>query len=440
MLSPIFQMQPEQEPAVFPPPGYVPGTSKVPGIDVYVPSESAEKRPEVVDFKCPKCGASLGFNVEAGKLSCTYCGYSETPAEKRLGQSAEAFEFRVETVERSERGWGEARKELVCQRCGGVVSVSPDALTFTCPFCGSNKVLSREPMEDVLRPRCLIPFKIDPAECRAITRKWLGSSWMIPAELRNAAKENATALETYHPLYIPYWTFGAICNATWKAQVAKETTEIVYENGAQVMRRKVTWKTESGKVQKAFNDLLVPGTTRLNLKALGQVDNYAIADLVLYEPGLLAGMQVQPYNLRLEEAWDAGRQVMREETRRACLDHCSSSTIRNFTMALDFSEEKWRYILAPIYTSVYHYGEKTFQILINGQTGLIAGARPVDWEKIWLVVAGLLLPGLLLSLFGWLFLADQTGSMTTAAGMFLMVVAITTSFFIVRRGMEMEHV
>ena len=35
-------------------------------------------------------------------------------------------------------------------------------------------------------------------------------------------------------------------------------------------------------------------------------------DLTLYEPGLLAGMHAQSYDLPLEEAWDAGRQVLRE--------------------------------------------------------------------------------------------------------------------------------
>lgn len=58
---------------------------------------------------------------------------------------------------------------MACQQCGEVISAPADALTFTCPFCGSNKVLYREPLEDVLRPRHLILFKVEPQSCLQIT-------------------------------------------------------------------------------------------------------------------------------------------------------------------------------------------------------------------------------------------------------------------------------
>jgi predicted RNA-binding Zn-ribbon protein involved in translation (DUF1610 family) len=425
----------------FPPPGFIPAPSRVEGIEVYVPGQLIEKRPELVDFKCPKCGATTAFCVDAGKLSCSHCGYTEAPDAKQVGRTAEKFEFIVQTVERSQQGWGETRKELACQRCGGVVSVPPDALSYTCPFCASNKVLFREPLEDVLRPRSLIPFRIDPKTCREITKKWLGSSWMIPAGLRDSAAQSPDSIEKFHSLYIPYWTFEATGSAVWKAQVAHRTVETYYdEKGQPQQRERVEWRNESGKVQKEFHDLLVPGTTRLNLTALSRIDNYGLQDLVLYEPGYLAGMQAQAYDLPLDQAWEAGRHIMREQTRRTCLDRASSSEVRNFSMTLDFSGEQWRYILAPIYTSVYRYGQETYQILINGQTGRIAGPRPVDWQKVWLAIAALLAPGLLISLIGLMMRASEAGTITSGLGAFLVVIGLIISFFIFRKGQEIENV
>ncbi len=420
---------------VFPPPDYVPGISKVPGIEVYVPESSVEKRPEIVDFKCPHCGASTAYSVETGKLTCEYCGYTETLNSKRLGRKAEGFEFRVDTLERSEQGWGDERKDLACQSCGGVVSVPPDTLAFTCPFCGSNKVLFRAPLEDVLRPRYLIPFTVEPQDCAKITGKWLGSSWMTPKELRNSA-----AIGKFNPIYIPYWTFGAICNATWKAEVAHQKTVVYFENGQRKERHEIEWRPEAGKVQKEFKDLLVPGTTRLNLRALARIDQFNIANLVLYEPRYLAGMHAQAYDVPLEEAWKAGRQIMREDTRQACLDRASNSQVRNFTMALDFDQEAWRYILTPVYTSVYQYSEHSFQILINGQTGRIAGPRPVDWHKVWLVIAALIAPGILTALVGLLLSYSESGSITAGIGFFLIVVGVVIAFFIFHQAQEMENV
>ncbi len=439
--SDIFSPETGTDQAVetFPPPGYRPAPSIIEGIEIYAPAPTTVEKPEIMDFKCPKCGATTAYSVDEGGLHCEHCGYSEKPEVERLGKSAEKFEFRVETMERSQVGWGQERKDLACQRCGGVVSVPPDAMAFSCPFCGSNKVIFRASLEDNLRPRYLIPFKIDPQGCRDITCEWLGASWMIPGDLKAAAQNKRAGPEKFHPLYIPYWTFNARAYAEWSAEVAHTRTEYYTENGQRKSRTVTEWRYESGKVQKEFADVLVPGTTHLNMTTLGQVDNYGIQDLVLYEPRYLAGMQAQAYDLPLDDAWDAGRQLMREQTRKACLDRASNSRVRNFQMTLDFNDESWRYILAPIYTSVYNYQDKSYQILLNGQTGKIAGPRPVDWGKVWLVVALLLAPGLLIALLGML-IGGESGQGTVLIGLFLLVVAVVIDFFLLSQAQEMEHV
>jgi DNA-directed RNA polymerase subunit RPC12/RpoP len=426
----------------FPPVGFVPASSRVAGIEVYQPGAEIGQRPEVVDFKCPQCGATTAYCVEAGGLLCQHCGHHTVPQGNQLGRTAEQFEFEVETLDRSQNGWGSQRKEISCRRCGAEVSVPLDTLAYTCPFCGSNKVMFREPLEDILRPRYLVPFKVDLSTCKGILSRWLGSSWMIPASLRDlASQENGQKkLGAFHPLYIPYWTFSATSFANWKASVAHERTEYVFVKGERRAEKRIEWRNEAGKVQKRFDNLLVPGTTRLNMSTLSRVDSFDLSDLTLYEPAFLAGMDAQAYDFPLEKAWEAGRRILRERTRQACLDRASSTTVRNFTMKLDFSDEEWRYILVPVYTSVYQYQGKTYQVLINGQTGRIAGPRPVDWTKFWLVIAAILAPGLLLGLLGLALSGSETGAISGALGLFFLVVGLVIAFFQLKAAMEMENV
>ena len=94
------------------------------------------------------------------------------------------------------------------------------------------------------------------------------------------------------------------------------------------------------------------------------------------------GMHAQAYEIGLEESWEKARHDMREKTRQDCRSQASTSKIRNFSMQLDFQDETWRYILLPAYINTYFYENKPFQVLINGQTGVIAGQRPADWRKI----------------------------------------------------------
>jgi len=420
----------------FPPPNFIPTNSAVEGIEVYMPAPVEEKREhrEVVQFKCPRCGAATAYSASDGGLTCTHCGYYEPPKKEVVGTAAEQFEFTVETMARAAHGWGGARKELQCQDCGAYTSVPPDSLTHTCPFCASNKVIQREAPQDVLRPRFLIPFKIDSEACHKIAREWLGSSWMTPGKLRRLAK-----VADFSGIYLPFWTFDAVTQARWKAEVGHTKTERYYSNGEWKTRTKTVWKWESGHVRLDIDDVLIEGTGRLSAILLGRVKQYNLHALAPYESKYLAGFQAHSYDVPLEAAWETARHQMRERTRESCRSQASTSKIRNFSMELDFGDERWRYILLPLYLATYHYQNQTYQVMVNGQSGKIAGQRPVDWLKVWLAVAGLLAPGLTVGVIGAvLTLFGGVGFPILVVGFVLLIVGFSFAFTLVRKAMEMD--
>jgi hypothetical protein len=316
-----------------------------------------------------------------------------------VGKAADEFEFTVETlsVSGAAQGWGEARKALKCQSCQATTTLPDGHLTHTCPFCGSTQVLQQVAVQDILRPKFLIPFKVDADACHTIARQWLGSSWMTPKSLKSLA-----SLASFTGIFLPYWTFDARSHAHWRAQVGHQVSERYYDASSKSWRTrtKTVWWWESGQVRRTFDDVLLPGTNSLSHVLLGRVKDFDARGFVPYEPVYLAGFLAQVYDLPLEQAWTAARDLMREDTRLKCRSQGSTSQIRQFTMSLDFSEESWRYVLLPMYVAVYRFEDKVFQVMVNGQTGSIAGQRPVDWPKVWLAVLGMLMPGILMGLFG----------------------------------------
>jgi ribosomal protein S27AE len=416
----------------FPPANFIATTSAVDGIEVYMPAPpESEKQREVIEFHCPQCGAGTAYSAADGALTCTHCGYYEPPRKPVVGKGAEEFEFTVETLERAAHGWGEVRKELQCQGCSAYTSVPPDMLTHSCPFCGSNKVIQRHAPQDVLRPRFMIPFKVENERCRQIVKEWLGSSWLTPAALRQAART-----DNFSGVYLPFWTFDAVTRADWRAEVGHRKTERYYSGGKWQTRTRIVWRWENGHVKQVMDDLLIRGALHLSELHLGQIKkDYDLSALAPYEPKYLAGFQAQAYSVPLEAAWATARQQMREQTRLACHSQASTSRIRNFSMNLDFSDETWRYILLPAYLSTYTYDGRTFQVMINGQTGAISGQRPVAWLKVWLVVAGLLSPGAALGLVG-LFYPSWSGLIL--AGFLLLAIAIGIGFYLVSQAMRLD--
>ena len=146
--------------------------------------------------------------------------------------------------------------------------------------------------------------------------------------------------------------------------------------------------------------MMIMGNSRISHLILNRIYPFDLNALETYSPDFLAGWHAQAYDVTLPAAWDEARTKMRERAKDACYKDIHSSHIRNFSMNADFADEAWRYILLPIYLASYKYEERNFQVMVNGQTGKVAGQKPVSWTKIWLVIAALLLPGVGLGLFG----------------------------------------
>jgi hypothetical protein len=308
------------------------------------------------------------------------------------------------------------------------------ALVHTCAFCGSSQVLLKDAPGDILRPRFLIPFEVDAAQCNQLTRQWLGSSWMVPSALDHMADH-----AEFKGVFLPFWTFDSVTSASWQAEVGYSEHERYYQDGEWKVRTVIRWRWENGKVREQFDDLLVPGTGRLSSRLLHQIKGFDIAKLRAYEPEFLAGFQALAYDKELENAWEAARDEMREKTRQACRNQASTSQIRNFSMSLDFSDESWRYILLPVYLAGYLHKDSNYQVLINGQTGAISGQRPVDWTKVWLVIAAILCPGVLLTLVGLAtLLLGGVGILFGGIGFILIVAGTVFAAMILHQAMAMD--
>jgi hypothetical protein len=108
-------------------------------------------------------------------------------------------------------------------------------------------------------------------------------------------------------------------------------------------------------------------------------------------------------------------------------------------MTADFANEVWRFVLLPVYIAAYRYQDRVFQVMVNGQNGVVAGQKPVAWWKIWLATAGLLLPGLLLGLISLpLLLVGGVGMLPLILGIVLLVIGGVIAFTIYRQAVASE--
>ena len=108
-------------------------------------------------------------------------------------------------------------------------------------------------------------------------------------------------------------------------------------------------------------------------------------------------------------------------------------------MTADFGDETWRYILLPVYVAAYKFEDKVYQVMVNGQTGVVAGQKPVAWWKIWLAIAALLSPGLFVGLLGLpALLLGGAGVFLFLLGFVLLVIGGAISIALYRKAIESE--
>lgn len=364
-----------------PPAGFVPAPSKVPGIEVYAPGQAAaEARPT-----CPRCGAPAGFNPARGQFGCSRCDWTEATGAASEGPAT----FTRAALREGQRGWGATRKLVHCDGCGAEVLLPEGTIATVCTFCASAQ-LRAGAAEEGLRPHGVLPFSLTPAEAKQKARAWLGRGWQHPKDLDRSTVERLAGV------YLPFWRFSASVQAHWQARVGYVHREVVRDHrGHEHVRETVRWRNEDGNVAERYADVLVSGTEDVPEALLGRLFPVQMEAIVPYQPELVADFVARAFVRPLAEAWEDGRGRMRERTEDACRRTIHGDHVERFSMRASFADERWEYVLLPVYIAAYRYQDKPWLILVNGRTGEVVGPKPVAWSRVILAMLLCLVPGLL---------------------------------------------
>jgi hypothetical protein len=245
-------------------------------------------------------------------------------------------------------------------------------------------------LKEAFRPESLLPMKVSESQVRDSIRRWYGTRWFAPNQLKRAA-----LTDTVKGLYIPYWTFDAQVHAEWTAESGYYyyEQETYRDSQGEIKTRqvqKIRWQPSNGQLDHFFDDELVPASRGVQPQILRKIEPFPTKELAPYQPGYLSGWVVERYQIDLGTAAKAAREEMDEELRGMCAAQVPGDTHRNLQVAAGYSGQTFKHILVPIWLLTYDYGRRNFQVVINGYTASIAGAYPKSWVKIIIAVLAIL--------------------------------------------------
>lgn len=340
---------------------------------------------QAVEVSCDNCGARVFWKPGPQALACEHCGTIRQVPRLKGHVYEHTLEEGRRLVDRAIGDeMGEATRAMGCENCGARVLMSGNEISTHCAFCGSGKVLRSESMRRAIQPESVIPLMLSREDVAKAFRKWLGGLWFRPSALKGLKGFAAQGI------YVPAWTFDALAISQWTAEAGHYyyVTEsyTVTVNGKSERRtrqvRKIRWEYASGDRDDTYDDLQVLASKGID-RGLGlELGGFETADLVPYQAEYLVGWEAEEYAVDLEDGWAIGQDRMLEEQRSRCSGDVPGDTQRNLQVQTDLRHVHWKHVLLPVWSLTYRFGGESYAVLVNGQTGRVAGKAPYSWVKI----------------------------------------------------------
>jgi hypothetical protein len=164
--------------------------------------------------------------------------------------------------------------------------------------------------------------------------------------------------------------------------------------------RQIRWVPSAGSESHFFDDVLVPASRGLDKDLLFGVEPFDTKKLEPYAASFVAGWLVEQYQIDLGAAASGARGRMDQFMEAKCASAVPGDTHSNLHVETSYSSETFKHTLLPIWLLTYTYGSKSYQLVVNGQTGAVAGHRPYSAWKILFAVLGGLIVALIIYAFG----------------------------------------
>ncbi|HTR49989.1 MAG TPA: hypothetical protein VMJ10_04720, partial [Kofleriaceae bacterium] len=223
--------------------------------------------------------------------------------------------------------------------------------------------------------------------------RWLGSrSWFADSAIRRATVEDLRGV------YVPAYLYSAVAHTSYTAQIGEHYTETetyttTDSSGNPRTETRTVTRTEhrplAGTHVGYVTDVVVSASVGLANDELQRIEPFDLRQMRRFQPALVAGWIAEEFSRPLDECQRASH--------TEALDLLGAK-LREFMPGDNYSDLAWRTnvawesmepILVPAWVLALRYrpSKPALRVVINGQTGKIAGRAPLSWWKIALAIA-----------------------------------------------------
>ena len=333
---------------------------------VQMPNETSQ------DNKCPSCGGTLSFDPATGGLVCNFCGnhvaINTVPAAPGLGYTLE--ELQHNGGRRLQYGM----KHVLCGTCGGSFISEASAISGLCPYCGSNSITESGDAAGVLEPTGIVPFKISKEEAQNIFKQWITARRLAPMDIAKNAQ-----ITDLVGVYVPYWVYDCDTYTPYSGKFGK-----TYGSGDDSYTK---YHKSSSVCQMPVKNLTLLASGRLESDSFWKsVSKFDFNFMKRYDSNLLSGFWSESYTVDGVTAWQTAMNRIYEMIRKQIMRNEDADCIARIDMQPQAGNIRAKYVLAPIWITSFDYHGTIYRVLVNGQTGSVAGTWPKSFKRFFMII------------------------------------------------------
>ena len=233
-------------------------------------------------------------------------------------------------------------QNIRCSHCGAPVEFKPGELIATCKYCGFTTVI--ETGAPFNFEHSLLLNKYDLNQADNLVKDWMRSGFMKPGDLAKKSK-----IVEKNLVYLPFWVVSVEASSSYKGIFERIDPAIVKE----------------GKIEKEYNWLV------LAREAAGfptRAYDVPLEGKVPFDFRKIEGFaKVLNSEIDKDEALDFAKQQI-EAHHRYLLQQDVDKIV---DMTTEFNVKQMVYLHAPIWFIKYDYRGESYQLLLDGATGMV---------------------------------------------------------------------
>jgi hypothetical protein len=284
---------------------------------------------------------------------------------------------------------------FACGHCGA--SLAFDRVrTETCPYCASPNFIERPATLGQPDPQFVVTFVGDAEVARRALDRWLGSRTIFAESAVKRAR-----VEDMRGIYVPAYLYSAVAHTNYDARIGEHYTETetyteTNKDGKSETRKRTVTRTEyrrlAGYHVSYVTDVIVSASQGLSNRELSKTLPFDLKQMRRFDHALVSGWIAEDFVWTVDQCERTCRNEAVEQIGNKLRRFMPGDNHRDLSWRTNVAWESIDPILVPVWVFALRYRDHKapLRVVINGQTGKVAGKVPLSAWKVTLGVIALL--------------------------------------------------